>query len=260
MPRGRRYIVPGCVYHVTHRCHNRAFLLWFKKDRTAYRKLLRLRLQEANVALLSYCITCNHVHLLVRPDPAAPLESLSRLMQRLEGDFSQLFNRRKARRNAFWGDRYHATMVDTGPYLWKCLLYIDLNMVRAGVVPHPREWEWTAYPELMGLRQRYRLLDMPMLLDLLGSPTLEAFRENYEYGVNEALAENNLQRDGKWTDCLAVGDEIFARDVGRRIPRRMAVEVAEDDRDASVWVVRESAGSDRYNVFSGSKASAKEPN
>jgi hypothetical protein len=57
------------------------------------------------------------------------------------------------------GDNFHATLVEEGSYLWRCLCYIELNMVRAGVVSHPREWEWVGYHEIMGQRKRYRLLD-----------------------------------------------------------------------------------------------------
>jgi len=68
-------------------------------------------------------------------------------------------NLRKKWHGAFWNERYHATMIDGGDYLWTCLKYIDLNMVRAGVVSHPREWNWTGYEELVGERKRYRLID-----------------------------------------------------------------------------------------------------
>ncbi|MEA1926873.1 MAG: hypothetical protein U9N73_01600, partial [Candidatus Auribacterota bacterium] len=60
-------------------------------------------------------------------------------------------------------DRFHCTLIDTGRYLWNCLTYIDLNMIRAGVVSHPEEWEWCGYRELMGIRKRYRVLDIPRL-------------------------------------------------------------------------------------------------
>jgi hypothetical protein len=33
------------------------------------------------------------------------------MMQKLEGDFAQYYNRRKRRRGAFWEDRFHATMI-----------------------------------------------------------------------------------------------------------------------------------------------------
>jgi putative transposase len=75
------------------------------------------------------------------------------------GEFARAYNRRKGRTNAFWGDNYHATLVEEGTYLWRCLCYIELNMVRAGVVSHPREWPWAGYHEIMGERKRNRLFD-----------------------------------------------------------------------------------------------------
>ena len=65
MPRASRYWVKGAAYHLTHRCHNRDFLLRFARDRDDYRAMLRQELQRRSVSLLSYAITSNHVHLLV---------------------------------------------------------------------------------------------------------------------------------------------------------------------------------------------------
>ena len=55
----------GGVFHLTHRCHNRAFLLRFARDREAYRAKLREQLAHFEVALLDCRLTSNHVHLLV---------------------------------------------------------------------------------------------------------------------------------------------------------------------------------------------------
>ena len=87
------------------------------------------------------------------PDPALGSE-----------EFARDDNRRKSRSGSFWEGRYHATMVDSGEYLWQCLKYVELNMVRCGVVGHPRQWEWSGYAELMGGRKRNQLLDAANLL------------------------------------------------------------------------------------------------
>jgi putative transposase len=55
----------GGIFHVTHRCHNRAFLLKFARDREAYREMLRQQLGRFKLWLLDYCLTSNHVHLLI---------------------------------------------------------------------------------------------------------------------------------------------------------------------------------------------------
>ncbi|CAB1080953.1 Transposase and inactivated derivatives [Olavius algarvensis Delta 1 endosymbiont] len=60
----------------------------------------------------------------------------------IAGRTAQQYNQRKKRKGAFWQDRYHATAIETGEHLLRCLVYIDLNMVRAGVVDHP--WQRAA--------------------------------------------------------------------------------------------------------------------
>ena len=62
MPRANRYILPGRIYHLTHRCHDREFLFRFAKDREGYRRRLRDAALSSKASLLSYSITSNHVH------------------------------------------------------------------------------------------------------------------------------------------------------------------------------------------------------
>src|SRR5512134_3358353 len=165
MPRANRYLVPGQVYHLTHRCHNRQFLLRYARDRHAYRMKIRQAVVRFEVSLLDYSLTSNHVHLVAcAEDP----ERISCFMQMVEGEFAQAYNRRKRRHGAYWEDRFHSTMIEPGGHLERCMVYIGLNMVRCGVVRHPREWPWCGYQELMGMRQRFRILDFQRLLGLLG--------------------------------------------------------------------------------------------
>ena len=139
MPRANRYILPGHIYHLTHRCHDRQFLLKFAKDRSGYRQRLLRAARQENVSLLNYTITSNHVHLVVWAQ--AP-EQVACVMQKAAGEFARQYNRRKRRSGAFWEGRYQLTMVEGGPYLEHCLVYVDLNMVRCGVVKHPRQLDW----------------------------------------------------------------------------------------------------------------------
>ena len=100
MPRGNQLKGDGGIFHVTHRCHNRSFLLKFARDRDAYRVKLRKRLERFDVALLDYCLTSNHVHLLV---DARERLVVGGLMCSVAGEFSRAYNRRKGRTNAYWG-------------------------------------------------------------------------------------------------------------------------------------------------------------
>ncbi len=45
-------------------------------------------------------------------------------------------------------------MIDSGRYLWNCMKYIDLNLIRAGVVEKPSDWDWCGFNEIIGTRKK----------------------------------------------------------------------------------------------------------
>ena len=90
--------------------------------------------------VLDYVVTSNHIHLLVFDRGGRHV--IPKSIQLVAGRTGQEYNERKRRKGAFWEDRYHATAVENGLHLRQCLVYIDLNMVRAGVVRHPSEWHF----------------------------------------------------------------------------------------------------------------------
>jgi putative transposase len=234
MPRSNRYMLPDHIYHLTHRCHDRSFLLRFARDRSEYRHRLREGLEQYRVALLGYCITSNHIHVIARAkEPTA----ISRMMQKVQGEFAQSYNTRKARSGAFWGDRFHCTMIDSEIYLWNCLRYIDTNMVRAQAVPHPRDWQWCGYHELVGQRTRYRLLDIPTVLECSGCTSEEELRTNYEPMIDEICRRNANAREPEWTESIAVGSEAFVRSIEEQTRGRVTLRV--EELASQHWMLRE---------------------
>ncbi len=236
MARANRLRGDGGIFHVTHRCHDRDFLLKFGRDRNAYRAKLLEHLQSYEIWLLDYCLTSNHVHLLA---DAAEREQLSGFMREVEGEFAKDYNRRKHRSNAFWGDPFHATRVEGGDYLWRCLCYIELNMVRCGVVKHPRDWEWVGYHEIMGARQRYRVLDLERLCWRLRVARVEEVRKNLEVSLAERIAADQLQREACWSESLAVGSASFIEKLKPSDFSRRETEMVETA--AGVWALQEAS-------------------
>ena len=92
MPRASDYLIEGYTYHLTHRCHNRKFLLRFARDRDAYREWLREGIRRHRVPVYGYCLTSNHVHLVVHADRA---EAVSGLMHLAAGATAKQYNLRK---------------------------------------------------------------------------------------------------------------------------------------------------------------------
>lgn len=206
MPRANRIFLPGYVWHITHRCHRREFLLKFARDRKRWQYWLFEARKRYDLCVLNYIVTSNHIHLLVLDRGRG---EIARSMQLIAGRTAQEYNQRKQRRGAYWEDRYHATAVDTGSYLARCLAYIDLNMVRAGAVSHPEQWDVCGYRELQHLPERYRIVDVGALQELLGIRDLGELRRARNAWVESALSAAGSSRRERWSDGLAVGSEAF---------------------------------------------------
>ena len=145
MPRANRHFLPGHVWHITHRCHRKSFLLKFARDRQSYLRWVFEAKKRFGVSVLNYIVTCNHVHLLVRD--TGP-NVIANSMQLIAGRAGQEYNQRKGRHGAFWEGRYHATAIAADEHLHRCFVYVDLNMVRARVVRHPCDWTHSGYREI----------------------------------------------------------------------------------------------------------------
>lgn len=106
---------------------------------------------------------------------------------------------------------YFTTAVEAGSHLVRCMVYIDLNMVRAGIVTHPSEWPFSGYNEIQNPRERYSSIDHESLMKLVGVGTMEALKESYRGWVGESLAVQGRKREPIWTESIAVGSEGFVR-------------------------------------------------
>ncbi len=115
MARAKRHYIPGHVWHLTHRCHKRKFLLKFAKDRHRRLQWLYEARKRYSLVILNYVVTSNHIHLLVQD--ANGRNGIPKSFQLVAGRSGQEFNNRKKRKGAFWEDRYHATAIKTGEHL-----------------------------------------------------------------------------------------------------------------------------------------------
>ena len=210
MRHANRYFLPGHVWHITHRCHQKAFLLKFARDRRRYLRWVFEAKKRFGLSVLNYRVTSNHIHLLVKD--TGP-NVIAQSMQLIAGRTAQEYNQRKGRRGAFWEDRYHATAIETDEHLHRCLVYIDLNMVRAGAVSHPVKWLHSGYHEIQEPPERYAVIDQQGLIELFGFAKAGDFQETHRQWVEKALEDELVVRDARWSEALAVGSLAFVEKV-----------------------------------------------
>ncbi len=207
MARAKRHFIPGYIWHITHRCHKREFLLKFSKDRYRYLQWLYQAKKRYKLTILNYMVTSNHVHLLVLD--TGNRDVIPKSMQLVAGRTAQEYNQRKNRTGAYWEDRYHATAVESGDHLARCMVYIDTNMVRAGVVSHPSMWDFSGYNEIQQPRRKNILIDYERLQGVLNLTTYDQLKYIHRGWIEEYLGSGTKARQAEWTDSIAVGSLEF---------------------------------------------------
>ena len=214
MARANRLYLPGLVWHITHRCHKREFLLKFHCYRKRWLYWLYQAKQRFHISILNYMVTSNHVHMLAVCDRKE--NDIAKSIHLASGRTAWEYNQRRKRRGSFWEDRYHATAVETDRHLFQCMVYIDMNMVRAGIVKHPADWSYCGYQEIIGRKQRYTLIDQKRLMRVL-EISGENLKLIYNTWIGQYLELNKFQRDSCWTESVAVGNKDFIEHIKARL-------------------------------------------
>ena len=217
MPRANRYFLPGYTWHITHRCHKQEFLFKFSKDRKRWINWLFEAKNRFNLKVLNYMVTSNHIHLLVTDDPNDKRDVIPNSIKLIAGRTAQEYNIRKKRKGAFWEDRYHATAIENDNHLFRCLFYIDVNMVRTGVVENPFDWKYCGLHEIINPKKRYGIIDHEKLMSLLNFSDFNRFKEKYLFELKEYIKSSDKKRELKWSKNIAVGTKDFLEETKKRL-------------------------------------------
>ncbi len=133
---------------------------------------------------LSYCLMPNHIHLLVRLEGP----TLSRGMQRLETAWARRYNDRRGTYGHVFQGRFASQPVTTDSHLRRALRYIALNPVRAGLVPRPADFKWSAHRAIVGLDSP-RFVAVGEALRPFGGGGIESIATYQAFVADQAGAE-----------------------------------------------------------------------
>ena len=142
MARLARLNLPGIPQHIVQRGNNRQVCFFTEQDYTVYLSKLKEYSQKYNVAVHSYILMTNHVHILATPSEG---NGISRLIQSLGRYYVRYVNQTYGRSGTLWEGRYKSTLIDSDNYFLVVSRYIELNPVRAQMVKHPVEYPWSSY-------------------------------------------------------------------------------------------------------------------
>ncbi len=141
MPRIARIIAPGYPHHVTQRGNKRSFVFFDDEDRQTYLDVLANYAQKHSLQIWAYCLTDNHIHLLVVPGAE---DSLARGIGLTNQVYTQYLNRKLNQSGRVWQNRFFSCVVENNQYLWAVARYIECNPVKADMVAVAEEYPWSS--------------------------------------------------------------------------------------------------------------------
>ena len=124
------------------------------------------------------------------------------------------------RTGTLWEGRFRSALIQTDRYFLACMVYIDLNPVRAGMVSQALDHPWSSHAHYVGARQDSWLVPHPLYWALGNTPFAreKAYAELVQSGIEEnkkhALTSAVL---GGW----ALGEDTFTQNLQPMSKRRV---------------------------------------
>ena len=146
MARIGRFVVPDLPHHVTQRGNRRERVFFGDDDYALYRDLLAEACRREGVAVWSYCLMPNHVHLILTPRTP---EGLGRALGKAHRRYAAFVNARLRATGHLFQGRFASVVMDE-EHLMAAARYVALNPVRARLAERAEDWPWSSVHDYTG--------------------------------------------------------------------------------------------------------------
>ena len=218
MARLPRLTLAGYPHHIIQRGNDRQSIVRDDQDRLRLLDLWAEHARTFKVAIHAWVIMDNHFHLLATPETQ---EGLPQMMQAVGRAYVRYFNLRHQRTGTLWEGRYRSNLIQSERYLLACMVYIDLNPVRAGMLAQPEDFRWSSHRHCIG-QASDKLVTPHALFWALGN-TPFAREAAYAELVRQGLAQRD--KDDLTRTALsgwALGSEAFVGSLQEGTTRRLS--------------------------------------
>ncbi len=158
MPRISRVAPGGMVFHVLNRGVGRQALFRKPADYSVFEDCVEETLDKVPMRICSYCVMPNHWHLVLWPEHDG---DLALFMQRLTVTHVTRWQKSRQRvgEGHVYQGRFKSFPVETNKYFYQLVKYVERHALRANLVPHAEDWQWSSlWRREAGTAEQKRLL------------------------------------------------------------------------------------------------------
>ena len=181
MARKLRVWWPGADYHIMCRGNHRLEIFRDDEDRQVYLSMLAQVKEKHPFKLHAYCLMSNHVHFHLETIETDP----GKIMKLLNMKYAIFFNKKYRFVGQLMQGRFRAEVVEDDRYFLALNRYIHLNPVEAGIVLHPKDYQWSSYNAYVEGVSPF-LVDTEKTLGYFPYPKISKFEMFTVAGLTEA--------------------------------------------------------------------------
>ena len=159
-------------------------------DNMVFMEILRKELTINECKLHAYCLMSNHFHLLLETGDI----EIGKFMKALACKYAMQYNHRHSYKGHVFESRYVSCLIETDDYFLQTSRYIHLNPVKAKMVAHPEDYNWSSYRGILGLRDD-KVSEKDKTLRYFGRKGVFGYREFVEdIGHKYIVQENEIMK------------------------------------------------------------------
>ncbi len=227
MTRPLRIEFPGAFYHVTSRGNERKDIFKSLQDREKFLFYLESATKRYGAAIHVYCLMDNHYHIFIE----TPLGNLSKIIQHINGAYTNYYNKKHERSGHLFQGRYKAILVEADEHAKELSKYIHLNPVHAGIVNTPEEYKWSSFRYYISKGKAHKWLKRDLILNTFNGKQETAMRM-YEEFVHWLLGQEYKSPLDDLSYSFILGSQEFALEIKDRF-------LGERKRDRELPVLKE---------------------
>jgi len=140
----------GNYYHVYNRGCNKLPIFFHKKN---YHFLIQKFIdsfEKYEIEISAYCLMPTHYHLLIKQNSNIPV---SKWLKTVFNGYTQAINKQENRTGTLFEGRARSKKILDENQLIHLICYIHYNPVQAGLVNFAKDWEFSDYPDWIGIRE-----------------------------------------------------------------------------------------------------------
>ncbi len=198
----------GALYHIYNRSNETVFF-----DRENYLYFLRKvnLLLKPYCEILAWCIMPNHFHFLIQATTQSEklieethrdkTQVLSKNLGIMLSSYTRAINNIYNRKGKLWSHNTEAKKIGgdnlslskdyiamiNDNYALACFMYIHQNPVMAGLVENMEDWEFSSYPDFLGVRNG-KLVNKDLAFEIIGID-----KENFQ-ALSNMMIDDKLLR------------------------------------------------------------------